>query len=896
MKKLLPILSALLLHAGATKAQFFQGFDNATPNNWTFTTAPAPYNNVSLNDVWDDTTNIGTTASGDVAITAAAQGTRFWAMNDLENPATTSLGAPYYHYMDFDPVALNPLTSYTLRFKYFTNLLHGTGDSLGYIAEYNNGTSWSMASYVHLTGTVQHWDSASVNIPAGSQYVRIRFRARINGNDDWAGIDAVQVIPGVTVTPPSVTLAKNLLLADEAADTLKFPVVIANKNSNPTGVKVAVLTGFGTTSSADITLLTDTLTFSSSTPDTQYVRIKVNNDALAEVNEYFGLALSNTSNGNLGSIRKATVYIKDNDYTPPVARKNITLKHLGSMAMPLPGSSAEIVTYDSVSNRLFVVNSLKNILHILSFSNPAALSQVDTIDMSQYGAGINSVAAHKGIIAVAVEASPKTDNGKIVFLDTAGNFLKQVTAGALPDMLMFSPDGRYVVSANEGEPASDYSVDPEGSVTIVDLQNGVQNATAVNATFAAYNGQEATLRSQGIRVFGVGANAAKDFEPEYVTISANSDTAWVTLQENNAIAVVSLASKTVTDLKPLRYVDHAAAGNALDASDQASEVLIANWPVRGMYLPDAINSFRAGGQTYLITANEGDARDYSALKEEARIGSNAYKLDSVVFPHADLLKASHNLGRLNATDKMGDIDNDGDYDEIYVYGGRGFSIWNSTIGTAPVFNSGDLAEQITLADTKVGKIFNSDNESNSFKNRSDNKGPEAEGVAIGTINDTTYAFVALERIGGVLVYDVSTPAAPVFVQYINTRDTAVYGGDNGAEGIYFIKAAQTPMHKNYIVTANEISGTVAVFEIQAVQLPSGIGSVAYNRPHINVYPNPVEKGRLFFSRPVSGRLCDFSGRTVRDFRNASSIVTDGLGAGMYLLLPDGFAAEKVFIK
>lgn len=890
------MLALLLLATSVAKAQFFQGFDNAATNSWSFISTPTAYNNGSLNDVWDDTAAIGATAGSDVGIASAAQGTQFWAMNDLENPVTTSLGTPFYHYMDFDVKALNALTAYIFKFKYFTNLIHGSGDSLGYVVEYNNGTTWNMANYVNLAPGVQYWDSVAVNVPAGSQFIRVRFRTRINGNDDWAGIDAVQVVPGVTATPPSVVLGKNLHVADEAVDTLRFPVVITNKNSNPTGVKASVLTGFGTTSAADITLLTDSLTFSSSMPDTQYLLIKVVNDANAEASEYFGLGLSNISNGNLGSLLKATVYIKDNDYAAPVARKNITLKHLDSKGMGIPGSSAEIVTYDSLSNRLFVVNSLKNILHIFDFANPSSLVQIDTVDMSQYGGGINSVAAHKGIIAVAVEANPKTDPGKIVFLDTAGNFLKEVAAGALPDMLTFSPDGRYVVSANEGEPDTDYLTDPEGSVTIVDLQNGVSNATVVNAGFTTWNGQEVTLRSQGVRIFGVNATAAKDFEPEYVTISVNSDTAWVTLQENNAIAIVSLASKTVIDVKPMGSINHMSGTNALDASDQAPDVLIANWPVRGLYMPDAISSFRAGGQTYLITANEGDARDYDALTEEVRIGSNSYKLDSAAFPHADLLKAAQNLGRLNATDKNGDIDGDGDYDEIYVFGGRGFSIWNSDISAGPVFNSGDLAEQITLADSKVGKIFNADNESNSRKNRSDNKGPEAEGVAIGSINDTTYAFVALERIGGIMIFDVHNPSAPVFVQYVNTRDTAAYGGDNGAEGVYFVKAAQTPTHKNYVITANEISGTIAVFEVQAVEMPSSIGGVTGNKPHVQVYPNPVSAGRLFFSQPLSGRLCDLSGRTLKVFSKTSSIATGDLSKGMYLLVPDDFAVEKVLIQ
>ena len=426
-----------------------------------------------------------------------------------------------------------------------------------------------------------------------------------------------------------------------------------------------------------------------------------------------------------------------------------------------------------------------------------------------------------------------------------------------------------------------------------DISNGVTNAVATTVRFTAYNGNEAALKANGIRIYGPGANAAKDFEPEYITVSKNSDIAWITLQENNAVAVLDIVNKTITGLMPLNTTDHSKAGYALDASDNNGDVLIANWPVKGMHLPDAIANYTIGNTTYLVTANEGDARDYSAYSEEVRVGSGSYVLDPVKFPQADLLKASHNLGRLNAVKNMGDTDNDGDFDEIYVLGSRSFTIWNATTG-AKVSDVGQDLEQIILADPKYGKLFNASNDGNAAKNRSDNKGPEPEGVALGSINDTIYAFVALERIGGVMVYNISNPASPVFVQYINTRDTATFAGDNGAEGIVFLHSKANKQGKHYVITANEISGTLAVFEVKAYKPTTGIEQVEL--PTVNVYPNPVQQGTLYFSQTISGSMYDMASHKVLVFNNANSVNTTALAKGVYLLKADGFKTQRVVVE
>ena len=275
------------------------------------------------------------------------------------------------------------------------------------------------------------------------------------------------------------------------------------------------------------------------------------------------------------------------------------------------------------------------------------------------------------------------------------------------------------------------------------------------------------------------------------------------MQENNAIAILDIATATITQIIPLGVKDYSLPGNGIDASDQDGGINIQNWPIFGLYQPDAIASFSINGQAYYITANEGDSRAYTGFNEEIRVGAAGYVLDPTVFPNAATLKLNANLGRLQLTNATGDTDGDGDIDRIESFGARSFSIWNSN-GTQ-VFDSGEQLEQITA--TRVPTLFNSDGTAASFDSRSDNKGPEPEGVAVGVINGRTYAFIGLERTGDVIVYDVSNPNQPKFIQYINIPD------DVAIEGLTFISAADSPTGKPLLATANEVSKTVAIFEI-----------------------------------------------------------------------------------
>jgi hypothetical protein len=464
------------------------------------------------------------------------------------------------------------------------------------------------------------------------------------------------------------------------------------------------------------------------------------------------------------------------------------------------------------------VNAQAPGVDVLDVSDPDNPVKIDFIDVSDLGGGVNSVVVKHGVVALAIQADEKTDAGVVAAYWTRSlEFIGSVPTGSLPDMITVSPNARYVLIANEGEPNDDYSIDPEGSVTVIEIFGQLEKVRATTVGFGEFNDKADELKAAGVRIYGPGATVAQDFEPEYIAVSKDSRTAYVTLQENNAIAVLDLRKLKFTDILPLGYKDHSLPGNGLDASDRDDAINIANWPVYGMYEPDAIAAYEARGKTFLVTANEGDARDYDTFAEEERVKD--LDLDPTAFPDADELQEDENIGRLTVTTTMGDTDGDGDFDELYALGGRSFSIWD-TKGRL-VFDSGDLLEQITAE--AFPDDFNSDNaENGSFDNRSDNKGPEPEGLTIGEVRGRTYLFLGLERIGGVVIFDITDPTSPQFVEYVNNRDfggdaEAFTAGDLGPEGLKFIPASASPTHRPMLAVGNEVSGSTTLYEVEVTR-------------------------------------------------------------------------------
>jgi hypothetical protein len=476
---------------------------------------------------------------------------------------------------------------------------------------------------------------------------------------------------------------------------------------------------------------------------------------------------------------------------------------------------SEIVAYDPAGKRVFAVNAEAGVIEVMDVADPAAPAPISVIDAAEAlnaaGATVNSVAVSGGILAAAVEAPDKTGPGWVAFFDTEGAFLGSAEVGAQPDSIAFTPDGTRVVTANEGEPSDDYAVDPAGTISVVD-------ADSFAVTTADFTGWADSL-PEGFRVFGPDtADVTAGIEPEYVTI-ADDATAYVTLQENNAIAVVDLDAGEVTEILPLGFKDHLADGNALDASDKDGTPSLAAWPVQGMYLPDAIDAYSAGGDTYLVTANEGDVREWGDYSEEARVEDLELCADAFPGHDAAELQTDDAIGRLKVTTTLGQTEA-GCYEDLYSFGGRSFSIWSADGDL--IFDSGAAFEE-TLAAVEA-EHFNADHESNDIDDRSDDKGPEPEAVTVGTVGDRTYAFIGLERQSGIMVYDVTDPAAPDFVDYVTNRDYtaepgAGTGGDLGPESIAFIAAEDSPNGSPMLAVGNEVSGTTTLWGITGDAVP-----------------------------------------------------------------------------
>ncbi|MGK0440977.1 MAG: hypothetical protein ACJA0N_000772 [Pseudohongiellaceae bacterium] len=533
-------------------------------------------------------------------------------------------------------------------------------------------------------------------------------------------------------------------------------------------------------------------------------------------------------------------------------------------------ASAEIVSYDSCSDKLYVVNAQQETIDILAFENDLLVKSA-TIDLAAAAtqAGIeigvaNSVSAKQGLVAVAIEAAIKQDDGIIALYRSDDlSLINTYSAGALPDMVALSEDGLMLMAANEGEPSGDYSNDPEGSVTLVDLSEGFgdDSARVQQISFSDFNagGSRAAELSADVRLGGpAGSTAAQNLEPEYLTIDSANGKAYVALQENNAMAIIDINAVEVESIKSLgSKAWDSASGNELDASNK--DDIMGNFSsyeqLVGLYMPDTIASYSVDGATYIVSANEGDGREYiyEATQQAcdnaghewdgddyAGTGNYSVELDDCIsftdeargddlavadgHPLQADLQDDAILGRIKVIFDSPDVAAN---DVVKTFGARSFTIWNSDIERQ--FDSGDqLAKNIF---NQSPAAFNATNDNNdpaeTSDNRSDDKGVEPEGIEVASINGRHYAFIGMERQGGVAIYDVTDPQAPVFQSYINNRDfsqdvcTAVddgdcdndtynpAAGDLGPESIdYFSRAG-----KHYIAVGNEVSGTTTLFEV-----------------------------------------------------------------------------------
>ncbi|MEZ9050898.1 choice-of-anchor I family protein [Vibrio sp. 10N.247.311.64] len=530
---------------------------------------------------------------------------------------------------------------------------------------------------------------------------------------------------------------------------------------------------------------------------------------------------------------------------------------------PFDTSAAEIVSYDSCTDKLYVVNAQAQKVDVLSINSDSAPASEGSIDLQSAAAasGIdigaaNSVSTHQGLVAVAIENADKQQNGIIaLYRSDTLELITTYTAGALPDMVSFSKDGRYIASANEGEPNADYSIDPEGSVTLVDLTNGPLQATVTQIDFKAFNqGQprHAELTDK-VRISVPNATVAQDLEPEYLTFADNGKL-YVALQENNALAAIDVVSAQVDAILGLggKPWDNA----KLDASNKDKNIgnLQSYAMLEGLYMPDSITSYSVDGNTYIVTANEGDGREYGIKTTQEMCDEKGFEWDGDDYqgtenyttekdfciayvdevrgkkldvdanhPLAGALKDNKQLARLKVIKPQGTLAAD---QEVQAFGSRSFSIWDES--GELVFDSGDDFARIVLEQDPAN--FNSTNDNNqSGDDRSDDKGVEPEAIEVAEINGKHYAFIGLERQGGIMVYDVTQPRSASFISYLNNRDftqpvcTKVdedgdcdndtynsKAGDLGPESIkYFTRSGN-----HFIAVGNEVSGSTSVYRVE----------------------------------------------------------------------------------
>lgn len=545
-------------------------------------------------------------------------------------------------------------------------------------------------------------------------------------------------------------------------------------------------------------------------------------------------------------------------------------------------SAAEIVQFHQASNSAFAVNSANNQIEVINLTNlPAtevgnpvidtSLSSVaftffDNVDVALVNNQVenitlgaaNSIAIFENTLAIAVEATDKTQNGAVLFyqLDNqgAGTFIKAVKVGALPDMVTFSPDGNKVLIANEGEPNNDYSIDPEGSISIIeftgaipaDISTTINLSTDITFSSDLLDSEDFDtdakridlLKAAGLKLAGpTGTTLAQSLEPEYITVSKDSKTAFVSLQENNAIGVINLETNKI-EIKPLGFKNWGDFQIDFTNKDEIASFQQVNG-LYGMYQPDTISSFQWQGATFVLTANEGDSRDYDGYSEEVRVKDiiDPDKINKTLSTELqaiyDASGGKNGLGRLKVTTAMGDDDNDGTYEALYAYGARSFSIWDQNINL--VFDSGDDFGKISAS--VLGNNFNSTHTENKGDNRSDDKGGEPEAIAVGKIGDRTYGFIGSERSGNLFVYDISNPFNVSFAAFYNNRDFTIdyeldddldnpcdesegmdcsqieSAGDLGPESIKFVSSEQSPNGMPLLIIGNEVSGSVTVYQV-----------------------------------------------------------------------------------
>lgn len=500
---------------------------------------------------------------------------------------------------------------------------------------------------------------------------------------------------------------------------------------------------------------------------------------------------------------------------------------------------AEIPTYHAASKRLFSTNGLRNTVDVYDLSDPTKPVRINRVELKGFGTDVTSVAAGKDVIVAAVHrgetfaanGTPTSPTGVLVVMDVNGKVLSTPDLkGVLPDAVTFTPSGTTALVAIEGQPvcakddlattaneATDYTkaVDPLGGVSVVDLTN----PTAPEVTFVGFKGFSVSeLRAKGLALSTVVNDAAKDLEPEYI-VALDDAKAYVTIQEANGLGVLDIENGSWIEVR--KAFESKLTATPIDTSDRDSGRGPRSYiNVVGASQPDAIAGFKIGSGHYLLTANEGDAREYTCLNDDLR--GSSLKVDSRRFPEWKTWSANAELGRIKVNPNAGDRDGDGDIDTIHLRGSRSMTIYRNGV---PIWDSGKLLEDIQTSAFGVANIngshaLSADKTTVNYtpQDRSDDKGSEPEGVAVGMVGNSRIAILGLERMSALVVFDVSTPREPTFLKWIQMLPTtptpAAQATAWSPEGVIFIPADKSPNGKALFITSYELSGSLSIHQIE----------------------------------------------------------------------------------
>lgn len=495
----------------------------------------------------------------------------------------------------------------------------------------------------------------------------------------------------------------------------------------------------------------------------------------------------------------------------PPARAELTF--LSELRLPKGGG--EILTYDPATGHILTTRGswlAQSVQHI-SLADPRKPVLVGETNLKPHHpagvASVSSVAADpkgRGFMVASLVPKDSTQHlGRVAVIDTRSlEVICTLEAGWHPDCIIISKDGRWLMVANEAE-YQKYLPNRPGSIGVADLSNVKTPADMAGVIIRDFPlGPEHVVPGVVTPNETDPARRHLDLEPEYIT--EDGAHAYVSLQENNAIAVFDLRAQKWARIFPLGSWNV-----RMDASDRdgpwGRRSLQVNDEVETMPMPDTISAIRIGGRTLIVSGNEGDSAETARVKHLGTDGKplspalraelkNLYGMD----PQHDAA-----LGRLRVSKYLGDLNGDGRQDKLIASGTRSFSIWDAATGKR-VYDSGSFFEDHAVENDPASFNHNRGRLSE-WDTRSKNRGPEPEAVKAAFIQGVPMAIIANERQGGLYAFDIRDPAHPRLSGYDNG---ARIGGHSLVESVLHLPPEATSIGQDIIVTGWEGSSSITL--------------------------------------------------------------------------------------